>query len=446
MADTLAALYPAHLAELSRRHDRALREGGFDHAVIYAGAQHMIFLDDMPYPFKVNPHFKAWVPVLDNPNCMIAYTPGRKPRLVYYQPVDYWYKPASDPTGFWVDRFDIEMIAEPEEARKHLPSSGRIAFLGETPESVRDWPLGAVNPPVVIERLHYDRSWKTPYEIECMRQANVRGARGHRAAERAFREGASEYQIHLAYLAATSHAEEELPYPNIIAINENAAVLHYWVLQRDGGGRHSFLIDAGASVNGYASDITRTYSHSKDEFQSLIDAMDRSQQEICANVKPGVSYPDLHMLAHRLVSQMLAEFDFVRLDPDAILARGISSAFFPHGVGHYLGLQVHDVAGFHADATGRTIPKPKGHPYLRLTRTIEENQVFTIEPGLYFIDPLLAELRKSENAKDVNWARVDSFRKFGGIRVEDNIAVTAAGYENLTRNAFAQVGSPVPEA
>jgi Xaa-Pro dipeptidase len=439
MADNLAALYPAHVQELKQRHDRALREGGFDHAVIYGGDQHGIFLDDMPYPFKVNPHFKAWLPVLNNPNCAIVYTPGRKPRLVYYQPVDYWYKPAGDPTGFWVDQFDIAMIARPEDLRKHLPTGSRTAFLGETADAMRNWPLGSVNPPVVIERLHYDRSWKTAYEIECLRQANLRGAQGHRAAERAFREGASEFQIHLAYLTATAHAEEELPYPNIIAINENAAVLHYWFFQRNGGPRHSFLIDAGASVNGYAADITRTYSQSNDEFQALVNAMDRSQQELCTQVRPGVPYPDIHMAAHRKVSQMLAEFGFVRLDPEAILETGISRTFFPHGVGHYLGLQVHDVAGFHADASGKTIPKPEGHPYLRITRTVEENQVFTIEPGLYFIEPLLAELRASANSSHVNWQRVDEFRKFGGIRIEDNIAVTATGYENLTRSAFAQV-------
>ncbi len=439
MADKLAQLYPAHVEELKRRHDRALKEGGFEHAVIYAGAQQMAFLDDNPYPFKVNPHFKAWVPILDNPHCMIVYTPGKKPRLVYYQPVDYWYKPASAPSGYWVDRFDIETIGAPEEAEKHLPRS-HVAFLGDPPQEIRKWFLGEVNPKSVIERLHYDRTWKTAYEIECMRQANLIGARGHRAAEKAFRSGGSEYEIHVAYLTATFHAEEELPYHNIIAINDNAAVLHYQNLQRGAGnGRYSFLIDAGGSVNGYASDITRTYSAKKDEFQDLVDAMDRSQQELCAEVRPGVNYPDIHMSAHRKVSKMLADFDFVRLGADAIFETGISRTFFPHGVGHYIGLQVHDVAGFHADPTGKTIPKPENHPYLRLTRKVEENHVFTIEPGLYFIDTLLGELRKSKHANTVNWKKVDDFRKFGGVRVEDDVAVTATGHENLTRKAFAQV-------
>src|SRR5262249_27560092 len=82
MTDRLASLHPAHIATVKERHDRALRESGYDHAVISGGALHGIFLDDMTYPFKVNPHFKSWVPVVDNPHCFIVYTPGSKPRLV----------------------------------------------------------------------------------------------------------------------------------------------------------------------------------------------------------------------------------------------------------------------------------------------------------------------------------------------------------------------------
>jgi Xaa-Pro dipeptidase len=95
------------------------------------------------------------------------------------------------------------------------------------------------------------------------------------------------------------------------------------------------------------------------------------------------------------------------------------------------------VAGFHQDRAGCIIAKPEGHPYLRLTRVIDPRMVFTIEPGLYFIESLLGELQKSENAKYVNWPKVDEFRKFGGIRIEDDIVMTDDGNTNLTRQAFA---------
>lgn len=436
MSDRLAPLYPSHLTAVMQRHDRALAATGFDSVVISAGALHMQFLDDNSYPFKPNPHFKAWVPVVNNPNCYIIYTAGSKPVLVYYQPVDYWYKPAATPSGYWVSAFDIRIIPAEEDARRYFPERGRIAYIGEPMQGA----VGTLNPLPLLERLHFERSWKTDYEIECVRQANVRGARGHRAAERAFRDGKSEYEIHLEYLRASDQTEEEIPYANIIALNENASVLHYLLHERQTPERHSFLIDAGASVNGYASDITRTYSQRDDEFARLIAAMDQAQQEMCAAVKPGVSYPDIHMLAHRKVAEILVNFAFVRdIDADGIVAKRISSVFFPHGVGHFLGLQVHDVAGFHADESGRHIPKPEGHPYLRLTRTIDARMIFTIEPGFYFIEPLLAQLKKSDNARYIDWAKVDGFRKFGGVRIEDDVVVTDTGHDNLTRAAFAQV-------
>lgn len=442
MDDQLATLYTAHVTIQKLRHDRVLADEKFDHAVIFSGALHYQYLDDMAYPFKVNPHFKAWAPVIDNPNCFLIYTPGVKPKLLYWQPVDYWHKVAETPRDKWVEKFDLVMISSPDDARAHMPLD-RAVFIGEWDPKFEEWGDLEPNHEGVMNGLHFDRAVKTEYEIECLRRANERGAHGHIAAARAFREGRSEYEIHLAYLAGADHTEEETPYGNIVALNENAATLHYYHHLRkrfDEPRLHSFLIDAGASYNGYASDITRTYSRRKDEFQDLIDAMDTMQLGLVEACRPSVNYPDIHMLAHRGVAELLARFGFVRdLDADGIVERRISSTFLPHGVGHFLGLQVHDVGGFMADRSGKTIPKPEGHPYLRLTRVVEAGHVFTIEPGLYFIDSLLAELRASGNAKHIDWDKVDAFRKFGGIRIEDNILITETGRANLTRDAFANV-------
>jgi Xaa-Pro dipeptidase len=263
--------------------------------------------------------------------------------------------------------------------------------------------------------------------------------RGHIAARDAFTAGASEFEIHLEYLQTTGQNEAELPYGNIIALNENGAVLHYQFQSRERPGpgeRHSFLIDAGATIHGYASDITRTWAASPGDFQELIDRMDEAERALVEEVKPGLSYPDIHLSAHHRIAKILEEMDFVRMDAESMVESGVSAKFFPHGVGHYLGLQVHDVGGFSADRSGRQTPKPEGHPFLRLTRTIEEGQVFTIEPGLYFIDSLLEELKRSPHAKAADWDRIDSFRKYGGVRIEDNIVVTANGHENLTREQF----------
>ena len=442
MDDALATIYTAHVTMNKLRHDVALEESKFDHAVVFSGALHYQFVDDMPYPFKVNPHFKMWAPVTTVANCFVIYTPGLKPKLLYYQPVDYWHHVPGKPTEKWVEKFDVIMIADPDEAKQYMPK-GRIAFIGEWDPKFASWGDMTPNPEAVLNSLHFDRAQKTEYEIECLRRANQRGARGHRAAEQAFREGLSEYEIHLAYLRGSDATEEEIPYGNIVALNDNASTLHYYHHtrdRRDADKLYSFLIDAGATYNGYASDITRTYSRRNDEFQQLIDAMDEAQLQLVAMCVPNTNYIDVHLAAHRKVAEILVRFDFVRdLDADGVVEKRISGTFLPHGVGHLLGLQVHDVGGFMADKSGRTIPKPDGHPYLRLTRVIDPGWCFTIEPGLYFVQSLLGELQQSENAKYIDWAKVDGFRKYGGIRIEDNVVVTETGNENLTRDAFADV-------
>ena len=433
----LARLYPAHLDAVKKRFGMALAAAGFDAVAVFAGDPHTLFLDDMDYPFRINPHFKNWLPLLHAHNSFVAYLPGHKPVLVFYQPEDYWYLPPKPPSGFWTEHFDIRVIKRPEDAPGALPIARRCVFVGEWQERFKNWGFADVNPEALLNPLHYTRAAKTEYELECLRQANVLSAQGHRAAEQAFRVGASEFEIHTAFCAAIGQTDNEMPYGAIIALNEHAATLHYQYWNREKPARrHAFLIDAAAQINGYAADVTRTYSAERDEFQELIDALDTQQQLLGKKVRPETDFKTLHLEAHHAIARLLHDFDCVRLPPDAILAKGISSTFLPHGLGHLLGLQVHDVGGFMASPRGDIIPKPEGHPYLRNTRVLKENFVTTIEPGLYFIPSLLNKLKTGEHSRHVNWPKVDEFRKYGGIRIEDNVVVRAAGPENLTRDAF----------
>src|SRR5579872_2613845 len=98
---SLDQLYPAHLATLMQRTDRALGSSGFDALVVDSGRPPLQFLDDQDYPFKVNPQFKAWVPIVDNPRCFLVYTPGVRPLVLFHQPNDYWHKPAALPSAPW---------------------------------------------------------------------------------------------------------------------------------------------------------------------------------------------------------------------------------------------------------------------------------------------------------------------------------------------------------
>jgi Xaa-Pro dipeptidase len=429
-------LYRDHLRTLSARLDAALARTGYDHLLVPAGVEKYHFLDDRPYPFQVNPHFKAWLPLLRHAGSWLAYTPGKKPVLAYCQPDDYWHLPPSAPEGEWVEHFDVRVIRTPQEAVRHLPPAARSAILGEADAALDGYAPN--NPEALLAALHWHRAYKTPYELDRLRRASARAVRGHRAAEAAFRIGESELDIHRAYLAATGHSDLDLPYGNIVALNEHAAVLHYQYQDAQMPDQHrSFLIDAGAQCDGYAADITRTYGNGDARFEALIAAVDQVQLELVDRVRDGQDYAALHIDCHQRLAGVLHELGIVRMAPESMVESGVTSTFFPHGLGHLLGLQVHDVAGFQRDESGGRVERPAGHPFLRLTRTLAPGMVVTIEPGIYFIDTLLAKLRETPHHAAVNWELVSHLRRFGGVRIEDDVVCTDGAPENLTRDAFA---------
>ncbi len=434
---TLASLYAQHLDELHARTAIALQRGGFDHLLIPSGTLLYQVFDDRDYPYAVNPQFKAWLPVTRAPGSWLVITPGKRPKLLFMQPHDYWHVVPEAPSGYWVEHFDIIVIRTPGEALQHLPKDvARCAILGEVQSAVGNHVPN--NPQPVLDYLDYQRALKTAYELEMMRKAQRIGVRAHHAAERAFRAGSSEFGIHLAYCQAAGQDANDLPYRNIIALNEHGAVLHYTDRDRVPPDRiRSFLIDAGASYGGYACDITRSYSAQDDEFAAMIRAVDAAQLKMCAAVRAGFDYRQLHLDAHLALASVLEDFGVITVSAETAVETGVSSAFFPHGIGHGIGLQVHDVGGFAASDSGGTIDKPEGHPFLRLTRVLQPGMVVTIEPGLYFIDMLLDALKQTGLGDSVDWARVESFKPYGGIRIEDEVACTDGEALNLTREAFA---------
>jgi Xaa-Pro dipeptidase len=435
----LAALFPGHVSTVEARYSRALERAGAGHAVVFSGAPLPVFLDDYHYPFKANAHFVSWLPLTNTPFCYVIYTPGDRPVLVYYQEKDYWHLPPANPDGFWTGQFDIRIVHKLEDVARHLPEGReKCIFIGQVNDEAYAFGIDRINPGTAINMLHFDRGVKTDYELECMRAASRRGVKGHFAAEKAFRAGKSEFDIHLNYCKAVGHAENDLPYGNIIALNENGSVLHYQHQSQEKPKEiRSFLIDAGARVNGYASDITRTYSKENDEFADLIARFEQLQLELVAEVKAGLDFTDLHLSCHLKIAKLLDEIGLARGSAEKLIETGVTSAFYPHGLGHLLGIQVHDVGGHMGDDTGTTIDPPRGHPFLRLTRLLKVDQVLTIEPGLYVIDMLIENLAGTPGRELINQEKLDWLRPYGGIRIEDNVRVLEDGCENLTRDAFA---------
>jgi Xaa-Pro dipeptidase len=438
----LASEYGPHLAILDHRLDEALRATGFEGAIVFAGDEQMVHRDDQAYPFRVEPYFKAWVPLTQAPGSFLRLVPGQRPMLVYKQVEDYWHEPPSDPDGYWTQHFDIRIARSEDEARKLSGAGPRWVAIGSAAKRAFRSGSAATHPAIndarFLSQLDYTRAIKTAYELLCMRGAQAMAVRGHLAVAAAFKTGTTELELHQAYLAASGQRETELPYANIIALNEHAATLHYQRLRTESPGvTRSLLIDAGAELNGYAADITRTYSASaSDDFAALITSMDALQQRICTEVKPGVDFVVLHAFTHRQLAALLREHNIVTCSADEAVATSITHGFLPHGLGHLLGLQVHDAGGHLADPTGEKREPPSPDPYLRLTRTLQPGVVVTIEPGLYFIPSLLRALLANHESR-LNRAAIERLVPFGGIRIEDNVEVTADGHRNLTRDAFA---------
>ncbi len=426
-------MYNKHYKYVSKIINKGLNKAKLDGVLIYSGHVHNYFLDDMPYAFACNPHFKWLVPITETPHCIIHFKLDSKPVLYLYQPKDYWHSLPKTTEGDWADHFEIIPISCKEDVPdfSHLKNHG---WIGQNDS--HEYDNLQLNPQVYMDFIHWKRANKTKYEIENIKQANQLALKGHKAAELSFRKGYSEFETHMAYMLATKHNEYQLPYGNIIAQNENGAILHYQHMQRL---RHkpenlkSFLIDAGCQVNGYASDITRTYSYNDDEFAQMIVAVEKMQIKIGNKATVGASYVDLHQQAHLKLATIIKEFDIINCDAQEAHDTGLSNVFFPHGLGHYLGLQVHDIGGHQKNKKGNIKPPPDLHPFLRLTRTLKKNNVITIEPGIYFIDMLLEKAKADGLGHYINWSRIDDFKPYGGIRIEDNIVVKKKHVINLTR-------------
>jgi Xaa-Pro dipeptidase len=437
----LDASFGPHLASICTRTAHALETCGYSALLVHSGSLLTVFEDDRTYPFEAHAPFKVWTPLSDAPDCFVFFEPGNRPRLIFNRPEDFWYKSADVPQAYWTAHFDIRPAADLAAARHHLPQDlSKTAYIGDALPELASWGIHAINPRRLMRHLDYGRATKTSYEIACMREASRLGALGHQAAARAFTEGASEFEIEIAFLQACGLREQELPYNPIIALNDGGAVLHYQVLEKQPPAeRHSLLIDAGAEFGGYASDITRTHALRGGDFAALIESMDGMQQTLCAGLRAGVDWRDVHLRTHELTGKLLREADITNCSAEEAVSTGVTKVFLPHGIGHLLGLEVHDAGGFMASPDGGDIPRPEGHPFLRLTRVLQKGFVVTVEPGIYFIDQLLDAARADGRAGKINWPRVAGLRKFGGIRIEDDVAITDTGCENLTRDAFRSV-------
>lgn len=432
--------YRNHLNELANRYESALETAAksgdkYNGIVFHAGTQTHYHADDREIPFVRTPHFARICPLLGTGH-LIVFAPGKDFRLIRVVAPDFWYEPAPQVDHPFPELLSMETVESQQAAIDAAGDCAGYAFVGADSAVAKALGVTAIEPTRLMALLDWDRAYKTPYEAECVREATRRASEGHAAVRAGVEKGLSERELHAAYLDATGLLENQTPYTNIIGWDDHAAVLHYQSKEaRAPQLGHSFLIDAGADCFGYASDITRTYVREgvHPTFSAALDGMERLQRELVEAVGPGVDFVELHAKAHRGVAKLLSELKIVKCSADEAYDRLLTDAFLPHGLGHHLGIQVHDVGGHQSEPTGGTVAPPERFPFLRTTRRLEPGHLVTIEPGFYFIPMLLEPLREGGPAADLDWNLIDALTPHGGIRIEDNILVTENGQEDLSR-------------
>lgn len=427
-------LFEQHLSERMAVLDNALSEFKLKGLVLSSGSDRFYFQDDQDIPFRPSHHFTHYCPVKGKGHAVIL-IPGKKPLLFHYCPDDFWYDHLALEASYWTDSFAIKTYNSEENLWKALAAFKHCAYLGPDEKLAHDNGFEAV-PKNFEHYLNWFRAYKSEYEVYCLDKATEIAADGHRAARACFLEGGSELDIHLAYLSAIRMTGVQLPYTDIIGLNEKSAILHYAEKRDDVRNGKVMLIDSGATYCGYGSDITRTHTSEEApaEFRSMVRAMNREQLLLCDAIKPGLNFGDLVHASHLAVARILLEHGVLHgPGEEAVVEKGLSAVFYPHGLSHMLGILVHDIGSKQIDIDGTCWEKDEDNPTRTRMRTIEPGFVFTIEPGLYFINMLLEPHRSEESSRYFNWALIDRLLPFGGIRVEDNIHVSEKGARNLTR-------------
>ncbi len=278
------------------------------------------------------------------------------------------------------------------------------------------------------------RRAKDANELALMREAAAATHRGHMAGLGKARAGMSErglqIEIEVEFFRAGA---ERTAYGSIVGGGPNAATLHFAPTAREFGEGELILVDAGAEVGGYASDVTRTYpvgarfeGIQRDLYELVLGVQERG----IAGARPGIEYKELHLAASVEIAQGLIDLGLLRGNAEGLVERDAPALFFPHGLGHMLGLATHDAGGC---LEGRA---PSDRPtlrYLRADLPLQPGYVVTIEPGIYFIRALLEDADLRERYRnDVDWRRVDGLLDFGGIRIEDDVLVTEDEAEVLS--------------
>ena len=421
MSRTSATSAPDELAAtfdyLERRRHAAAAAWNLDSGLVLVEAGQAIHVpgrSDRTYPFRAHSEY-LWLADRERPGGVLAFDP-QEGWVEFVAPVTaeelLW-------TGLEGDREGVPEGARPVDELEAFIGGREPQRLGATSEAAT----------ALRDALIRVRRPKDDVELDRMRIAVDATAAGFADLVRLIDPGRTERELRIDLEASFfRNGGDFLAFDSIVAAGVHAAVLHFSPTTRALRDGEVLLVDAGAEHRGYAADVTRTYVVAgtfSGEQQVVQEAVRRANEAAIAACGPGVRWREVHRAAALVLADGLLELGVLRGDPESLLESGAVTLFFPHGVGHMLGLGVRD-AGVASDEEEQP---PPGLPRLRVDIPLEPRHVWTIEPGIYFVPTLLARERGRDG---VNWSRVEELLDFGGVRIEHDVLITADGSEVLT--------------
>jgi Xaa-Pro aminopeptidase len=369
---------------------------------------------DRTYPFRAHSEY-LYLTDRERPGGVLAYAPDEG-WVEFVEPVTarelLW-------SGLEGDREGVPDGTRPLEELEAWVAGRPVRRLGATSEANAE----------LRDALIRVRRPKDGVELERMRTAAEATRAGFEELVRLIDAGRTERELQVALEAAfLTSGGDFLAFESIVAAGDHAAVLHFSPTARELRDGDLLLVDAGAEHRGYASDVTRTYAVGgafTAEEALVYDTVRRAGESAIAVCRPGTEWHDVHRAAALVVAEGLVELGVLRGTPEMLVESGAATVFFPHGVGHLVGLGVRDTG----PASDESVEPVPGLPRLRVDLTLEPRQAWTVEPGIYVVPPLLARERGRDG---VNWDRVDELHGFGGVRLEQNVLITDDGCEILT--------------
>ncbi|MFO7845824.1 MAG: aminopeptidase P family protein [Balneolaceae bacterium] len=428
-------------AELQRKKLLSLFDEGQNNVIYIKGAELMYrYQTDYEFPFRQESNF-WYLTGVDEPDYhMVLDLQMLKYHLFAPKRDDHY--------GVWHGHIktenDIQTLYEPDELHhansllsvlKDLNPDMIYCLNEDQAEFLEDLDRNfKVDTESLTDAITFCRTIKTDDELDKMREAAAITNIAHRKVMEQVKPGMYEYELKAIF--DYHNVKRGLlfdAYNGIHAAGKNSAVLHYTECSSRLNNGELYLIDAGFEYEGYASDITRTYPANgrfTDEQAAVYQTVLNALNSVIEQIKPEVKMEDLHLSAARIILEGLKRMGLVKGTVDELMENDIFALFFPHGLGHFLGLDTHDVGGYPKGV--ERIDRP-GIRFLRARRELQPGMVVTIEPGVYFIPALLKKaFEDEEKSKFLNPAKLEAYFEFGGVRIEDNVIITEDGCENLT--------------